>query len=331
MLFQKINVEELIKSIKKNKLSSYFFLDNLYIEYLTAYNSSSLFLDISFQITNENNILLCPITIEKKNNKKYLNFFGRPFFCIYKNIDKKLFKFFAQKIEEIIKKEQIEELNFLIEKPFNDKFEINSKLLEKNFIKKVSNIKYINLELEINEIKQKFKKGLKYVLNKKYPELVYEIIDAKNYTNEILEMQNMHKEISNNITRSDNTWMINEKMILFKKGFLTKVILNNKTISYSLFFNNKLESNYFSSCTHRNFFKEYQNITHRSILEAIKYLKKIECKKLTLGETKILFSEDMVTDKEKNIATFKSAFGGVTYINYYFKKFNFDLFDLYLK
>ena len=102
MLFQKINVEELIKSIKKNKLRSYFFLDKLYIEYLKEYNSSSLFLDISFQITNENNVLLCPITIEKKNNKKYLNFFGRPFFCIYKNIDKKLFKFFAQKIQEII-------------------------------------------------------------------------------------------------------------------------------------------------------------------------------------------------------------------------------------
>ena len=57
----------------------------------------------------------------------------------------------------------------------------------------------------------------------------------------------------------------------------------------------------------------------------------LKCKKMTLGETKILFSEDMVTDKEKNIATFKSAFGGEIHINYYFKKFNFDLFDLYLK
>lgn len=331
MLFQKINVEELIKSIKKNKLNSYFFLDNLFIEYLTAYNSSSLFLDISFQIANENNILLCPITIEKKNNKNYLNFFGRPFFCIYKNIDKKLFKFFTQKIEEIIKREQIEELNFLIEKPFNDKFKINNNLVEKNFIKKINNIKYIDLKLEISEIKRKFKKGLKYVLNKEYPELAYEIIDAKNYTNEIFEMQNMHKQISNKITRSDKTWMINEKMILSEKGFLTKVILNNKTISYSLFFNNKFESNYFSSCTHRNFFKDYQNITHRSIFEAIKYLKKKRCKKLTLGETKILFSEDIVVDKEKNIAKFKSAFGGEEYINYYFKKLNFDLFDLYLK
>jgi hypothetical protein len=48
----------------------------------------------------------------------------------------------------------------------------------------------------------------------------------------------------------------------------------NKVISYSLFFNNGKESCYFGSYTYRKFNKLYQNITHKSVFESVKYLKK---------------------------------------------------------
>ena len=41
----------------------------------------------------------------------------------------------------------------------------------------------------------------------------------------------------------------------------------------------------------------------------IKYLKKLNCKKITLGNTKTLYNVEELDLKEKNIEKFKSSFG----------------------
>ena len=73
-------------------------------------------------------------------------------------------------------------------------------------------------------------------------------------------MKKMHEEISKKITRSNQSWLLNEKMILNNKAFLVQVSDLTKVISYSLFFYNGRESCYFSSCTYRDLFKDYKNI-----------------------------------------------------------------------
>ena len=331
MFVEEVSVSVIINEIKKNKISSYYFLDDLFIEYLLKYNSNSIFEDKSFFIRNNKNILYCPLTIEKKNNETFLNFFGEPFFCIFLKSDDTIFASFREKIKEISEKENISDVNLIIEKPEINEQNYKNFLLDKNISKKILNIKYINLNLSIEDIKKGFKKGLKHVLNKEYSDLSYLIINKENYNKEILSMKNMHREISKKITRSDETWLINEKMILSNKGFLIQVSNAGKIISYSFFFNNGYEAIYSSSCTFREYFKIYRNITHMSIFEAIKYLKKIECKKLTLGSAKVVYSDVAISDKEKNIYTFKSSFGGEIFTHYYLDKNNLEFIDLFLK
>lgn len=329
MNIKEVSVSIIINELKKNKINSYYFLDQSLIEYLIKYNSSSEFLDKSFIIKDKNNSLYCPMTIEIRDGFKYLNFFGNPFFCVYLKNDKNIFVSFKKKIKEIFEKEDIHEINFVIEKFFESEADQKKFIINQRF-SKILNIKYINLDLSDETIKKGFKKGLKHLLNKNFPNLTYQIIDKNNYDEEILEMKKMHEEISKKITRSKDTWLINEKMILENKGFLVQVTEKNKVISYSLFFNNGQESCYFSSCTYREFYKFYPNITHKSIFEAIKYLKKNECKKLTLGETKIIYSEKIITDKEKNICTFKNSFGGEQFTQFFLNKKNINSIDLSL-
>jgi len=330
MLIEEVSVSIIIDEIKKYKTTSYYFLDKLFVEYLLKYNSTSIFEDKSFIIRNNENVLYCPVTIEKKNGSKYLNFFGNPFFCIYLKNDINFFISFKEKIKEIFKKENIVDINFVIEKNFPNDLNQNNLILNKNPFNKILNVKYIDLSLTDENIKKGFKKGLKYLLNKDYSKLSYLIIDNTNYNKEVLEMRNMHQEISKKITRTKDTWLINEKMILANKGFLVQVSDENHVISYSLFFNNGQESCYFSSCTYRELYRVYENITHKSIFEAIKYLKSKKCKKLTLGETKIIYSDKIVSDKEKNICMFKSSFGGELVNHYHVNINNFDSIDLYL-
>ena len=331
MLSQDVKISNILEEVKINNLDSYYFLDEKIIEYYLEYNYQSKFIDRSFIIRDKENILLCPITIEQNKDSKYLNFFGNPFFCIYLKKDINLFVHFKEKIKEIFESEKIDNINFIIEKSFNNSLDENNIVLNKNLFKKISNIKYINLNLSNEDIRRNFKKGLKYSLKQDYANLSYLIIDKENYNEEILEMKKMHKEIAQKSTRTDESWLCNERMILSGKGFLVKVNDENKVISYSLFFNNGKESCYFSSCTYRNLFKIYKNITHKSIFEAIKYLKKKNCNKLTLGETKIIHCNELISEKKKNICTFKSSFGGEMFTHYYLDKSNLDFIDLYLK
>ena len=124
-------------------------------------------------------------------------------------------------------------------------------------------------------------------------------------------MMELHKEVAGKKTRSLETWLENEKMILQNKGFLVCALFKDKIISYSFFFHDKLSCIYFSSCTDREYFS-HAGITHNSIWCAIKYLKQIGCKYFSLGDVKTLYSKDIISDKEKNIERFKRSFGGLT-------------------
>ena len=123
-------------------------------------------------------------------------------------------------------------------------------------------------------------------------------------------MRELHKIVSGKVTRSIESWKVNEDMILNKKGFLIKVKENDKLISYSFIFKNSEEAIYFSSCTLRDKFIQYKNITHKSIWKCISYLKDLNCKKFHLGISKTLYSKKIIDQKRKNIERFKSSFGG---------------------
>ena len=135
----------------------------------------------------------------------------------------------------------------------------------------------------------------------------YEIIDKINYKkNEILNMRKMHIQVSGRETRSKESWIQNEKMILDGNGFIVKAVYKNKPISYSFFFYNNRTCRYFSSCTLREYFKIIKNITHKSLWYAILYAKK-NSNYFYVGSSTV-FSKKPLSEKELNIEKFKKQF-----------------------
>jgi len=168
---------------------------------------------------------------------------------------------------------------------------------------------FLDLEKELDVLLKGFSKGHKY--NIKYKDdLQYEIINHKNYKKNLMDdMKNLHEKVSGKKTRGDDTWKINEKMILMGQGFLIFVKKKEEVLSASFFFHNKKDCIYFSSCTPRNHFKKYF-ISHKTIWEAIKYTKSINIEKFHLGRSKTLKTRKTLTEKELNIERFKRSFGG---------------------
>ena len=309
-----MNNNNLFFELKKKTILENSFLNELHYEYENQYLKENYKLNDFFLNINHNQIYI-PYT-EKKGEITNYSFFSLP--C----------KIYSSKpINFIETKKTINE--FLKDKPLADvdyKFTIS---ISQNELKKINlksvnpllveELQIINLELEEKEIfkriKSNHKNEIKKILNLENIEIL--IYDYKNYQrNLIMEMMSMHKKVVGRLTRSMETWKLNEKMIIQKKGFLVKVLMNKKPISYSFFNHNYFECNYFSSVSDKESFK-LRGINHLSIWEAIKFAKKIGNKKFRLGTTKYLYtrSKEQIETKMKNIAFFKSRFCGEIEIN----------------
>ena len=292
------------------KKSDNLFNDELFLEFQEKKFINSSFKKIFLKgVNRQNNYVEYVISIEEKQGKKILNCFDYPIDLENLTFTPESYKKIVNEIKKISINENISNIYF--KKKISDE-ELKKKLLEKDdtldFIGVESSI---NLNNDLEFINKNFSKGHRSSLKIMYKNLKYELFDYKNYQKDlVLEMMNLHKEVSGRTTRSTDTWRTIEKMILNKKGLLIKVKDDVKIISFAfIFFNNK-SAVYFSSCTLREMFKLYKNITHKTIWESIKYLKSINCKSFYLGITKTHYSRSITDKKNKNIDLFKSSFGG---------------------
>jgi hypothetical protein len=271
-----INLNELLNSCR----SISYRLEENYIRYLKKYHGEENFTNLSCRIELNNNFAICPITLQKVNENNYLNFYTQPIEIFIKNPDdpllkKEIINYFLK----LFKKHNIKDKIFKIKYNSSNLDNLNKKI----FIKKIFDV-YIDLRQEIDEISKNFKQSIRTILKKNYDDLKYEIIDSKNYsTNDIIEMRDLHIKISGKETRSIETWLINEEMIKDGNAFLVKITRQGKPISFSFFYLNKTTCIYFSSCSFREYFTTYKNLTHKSIFYAIKYAKEHSCKNIYLG------------------------------------------------
>tara|TARA_X000000368_G_C23021010_1_gene707999 strand:- start:540 stop:1583 length:1044 start_codon:yes stop_codon:yes gene_type:complete len=301
--------------------------DNLYIDYKKFCFPDNRYNNLSFQMEGNNNLIYCPITLEsKKDEEKNINFFGEPFLIINKNIIENDHKKILHNVFQDFKKKYSIK-NFLFKFQIIEEDIKKSLNEEKKSIDLIHSESRINLKNSLEKIFNDFSKGHKSSLKTEYPELKYELFDYKNYfKKQIFEMMGLHEIVSKQKSRSEKTWEVMEKMILDKKGFLIKVKNKDKLISYSFFFHNTYTSYYFSSCTVRENFKTFNNITHKTIWLALEHLKKIGCSYLHLGSTKTIYSSknnwitkiynlndkeaEKFQQKEVKVQRFKSSFGG---------------------
>jgi len=311
-----LNLKQIRLHIYKYCLSHNYFLDPLLIEYNQEFYSKSNFKNINYSIKNNDELFYYPITIDKNTNK--LNFYGSSIRYYGKpNLSKKFNKESLNFLTSLSEKFKIDEVNLQLE--INDKNFQELQSRNKGEFDEIFEEAVLDLSLSESNIFNDFSKGHKHDIKKK-TDLDYQIIDSANYKKDfILNMMNLHQEVSGRRTRSLNSWLINEKMILNKQGFLIVVKLKNKIISSSFFFNDKITGIYFSSCTLREYFKIY-SISHNTIWLAIKYLKKKKCKFFFIGRTKT-FNSEIIDTKNKNLEKFKRSFGGNKTIYVSFKHF----------
>jgi len=290
---------------KENCLNNELFLSEFYRKYQSTHKKKE------FKI-NE-------FLIEKFNTQVFLMFTS----------DLKEISYFGLPVELHIKNQLNLELKFDIinnflksqTKPINKYVfsinldtEISKDILRKINPKLIFEQQSINLDNSNDYIFKNFKSNLRYEINKtnKNEDIKVKIINKKNYPkNFILEMMETHKTVSGRQTRSMETWLINEQMILQNQAFISVVYYKSKAVSYSLFFYNNYMLYYFSSVTLREYFN-ISGISHASIWEAICYAKKIQIKKFNMGLTDYLHVRNDVdiSNKEKNIAFFKSRYCG---------------------
>ena len=186
----------------------------------TNFSNKSVFL------TNNKKIYI-PKTIDKKT-KKY-SFYGHPIEIFSNNIISKLNYIKIKKYFDKLKSNKL------------FKFQIKNEqdlLKEKSqIVEQIINEIYIDLSKNIDEIKRNFHqilgmKSTEIIQIQIFKSLIKKIIKK----NEILEMMNLHKRIAGKVTRSEQSWKQNEKMIENDKGFLIKVTYKEKLVSYSFFF-----------------------------------------------------------------------------------------------
>ena len=298
MNLKKIKLEELQydENISK-KIHFCYKTDLLHRDYQNLYYKTN-FVNKSFEINTINKVIV-PMTLnESKNN---YSFFGDPVEIFFSNrISKSMY-------EELISifKEINSEIKFKIE--IKDEKLLNEK---DDYIEKIVNEIYIDLSLKKDQIKSNFSSNHRNEISKNYLNSTFEIIDYKNYKKDtIFEMMELHKHVSGRQTRSIESWKQNEKMILEKKGFITKVKLDNKVISFSFFYHNNFTCIYSSSVGLREYYKVVRNMHHKSLWLAINYAKKY-CNYFYIGPITI-YSKENISEKEKNLQKFKNKFKGI--------------------
>ena len=284
----------------------------LFIDYQKEFHRTSIFKNCSLKIKTENNNIILPMTVEIKNELKELNFYNYPIIIHYtkeiNNIDNEIIK---KVLIDFANQNKISKFKICFKKinKLDNLFDCNFYLISKKV--------FINLKDSEEKIFKNFKPNLRNELKKSYgiEQLKYRLIDSENYKNEIIQMKELHKKVAGFQTRSDDSWLINQKMILNKEAFLIEVSFGNEKISYSLFQVSKTVCNYFSSCTNRNMFKVYRNINHKSMWQAIQYaINKTNF--FFIGDVKI-YSRENLSEKEKSISFFFSRFNEPTF-NYYY-------------
>jgi hypothetical protein len=304
-LVKKVSIKDIRSSFAFNNKNISHRLEDLYVDYAREYHNNLIFEDLSFSINLKNNLIICPVTLDtnKTNGIKSLSYYG-DYIDILSNLkpDKEELKIIYDYLNCILEKHNIKYLKIKIKE--NNIF--NQDLIKNHNPDSVIQELNINLRLTIEEILANATFEFRNIIKKNYSELTYDIINKDNYNNsEIFKMQKLHLDVSEFQSRSDLTWVINEKMILNDNGFIIRVKNKEKVISYNFFIYNKTTCSYHSSCTLREFFFKFRNISYKTLFIAIKYLKKINCNNFLVGY-KTLFSKKELTIKEKNIEFFKS-------------------------
>lgn len=282
-----------------------FFNISYHYEYYKG-NNKNIY-DISFIVLSNNKPIAVITLFCMKEESSYFFFSNNssnilpPLFSddcpstIEKNISKSLVNFFLD-----IKKDYRIELKFC--SIYTKKKLINFYFLLFKY-KKKTNFSYelfVNLDLNISEIKNSLRKSYKSLVVNKTNNLELKVLE----NNDISiwnEFRNLHLEESGRKTRSDLSWELQFDRIKNNNAFLIYINYKNNFISGAYFPHTNFESYYGVGVYPKKF--NIINLGHLIQFRAIEEMKKRRIKKYKVG-----FIDEIRSEKRKSIDDFQSGF-----------------------
>ncbi len=293
-------------SSKYSRETTYYF-KKMYI------NEKTVFEDLSFILNFDNKPLAAFLgNIITKDNKIFIKNFDIPsLFVERKNgLTSKQKKKYYLYIDEILKIpfnfrefsgiENSGKISYGIDYLLNRKL----KITKNNFSRK------IDLNNSEQFIKSNIRKCYHSLINWGLKELDLKISDSSNIQEEdIMNLRDLHIQEAGRITRSKESWIAQYKQIKSSPSFMINGFLNNELVTSGIFVCNQNYCFYAVSASRRDLFDK--PLFHALMWKAIIYAKERGMKIFETGCDYIENSlSDKPSDKELNIAYFKSGFGG---------------------
>ena len=285
------------------------------IKYFVAYFSDNESLNLSFVLyEKEEAIGIMPLMVHKdEGNNWILSSNGsdivEPIFK--KSSEKKLIKKLESKILNLIfdlcRHLKIEKCRFVnmqlfrLSKWYANLLELADETFTGHFL-------FIDLSLSIEEIKSRFRKSIKSIINKGLRDWSIQVHEKP--TNELFEQfRLLHKEVAGKSTRPLKSWNMQKHQIECKESFLvTASDDKNCLVGAGLFTYSENLAGYMSAAYKRELFKK--PFSHAVQMKAIETLKNKNLKWYELGQKYLTIDKNKnpATKKELSIVHFKEAF-----------------------
>jgi len=159
-------------------------------------------------------------------------------------------------------------------------------------------------------IKSNIRKCYHSLINWGLRELDLKVLDSSNIQKEdVMNLRDLHIREAGRITRSKESWIAQYEQIKTSPSFMVSGFLNNELVTSGIFVCNQNYCFYGVSASRRDLFNK--PLFHAPMWKAIIYAK---AKGIKIFETGFDYFEtntsNRPSDKESNIAYFKSGFGG---------------------
>lgn len=272
-------------------------------------------------ISDEIPLVLCALTL---NGDSHLDYFGNPgLIYLSSTVSKEELNQGVNMLYSYLNNSQllsILKLSFSIN-IFYDDIELPKSFEKFLNVSDSSNLLYsriIDLKKPLQTLLSDFSKSAKQVL-KKHIDSNFKIftIDSRNYNvldlnSNFIDFRNLHFISAGRQTRSEESWLVQKRLIENGDAFLCCVKLNKQLLASSLFYTSGENAYYASSAFDKS--AELGSLNHLTIIEAFRYLKELGFGYLHFGNQFSKFTNNL-ENKILNIEKFKSFFGGNLYIS----------------
>ena len=242
-------------------------------------------------LTKDKIVLFDPVT--NKSFEKYKS----PFEKFYKNFIKYLY--------EITNKKIIAYSLPYYEKKIDFYFLIISKYRKLNTSFDI----FINLKPNTKEIWSSLRKSYKALINRANSKLKFNVLENSLH---VKSLKNLHIKVSGKITRNDQTWSIQKKMIDDSQAIIFEISYEKQTLGMSFFTYDTTTAYYDVGVYDRELTKKHFT-THFMLWNAITYFKKNGISKIYLD--KMNYSKD---SKINDIVNFKLGFSNEKVLSTFF-------------